>query len=67
MLPETIPPKYAEFVEQELASGRYRSVQEVMADGLRLLRERKLFELRKVVEGRQRQSLRQRVGRGGTG
>jgi len=47
MLPDTIPPEYREFVEQELSSGRYHSVDELIHDGLRLLYERKLYELRR--------------------
>ena len=47
---ETIPLEFQQFVQQELASGRYHSVEEVIADGLRLLREQKLYELRKDID-----------------
>jgi len=50
MIPEAVPPELQRFVEQELASGRYQSAEEVVAEGLRLLRERKLYELRKDVD-----------------
>jgi len=49
-MPQTIPAEFQQFVEQELASGRYQSVEEVIVDGLRLLRERKLYELRKDID-----------------
>ncbi len=50
MNPDTIPPELRQFVEQELATGRYQSAEEVIADGLRLLRGRKLHELRKDLD-----------------
>ena len=46
---EAIPAEFQQFVQQEVASGRYRSAEEVVADGLRLLREQKLYELRKDI------------------
>jgi antitoxin ParD1/3/4 len=49
-MPDTIPPELKQFVEQELASGKYHSLDEVIADGLRLLRERKLHELRREID-----------------
>jgi len=49
-MPELIPPEFAEFVENELASGNYHSAEEVVAEGLRLLREHKLYELRKEID-----------------
>jgi antitoxin ParD1/3/4 len=49
-MPELIPPEYAEFVENELATGSYHSAAEVVAEGLRLLREHKLYELRKDID-----------------
>jgi antitoxin ParD1/3/4 len=49
-MPEPLPPELQQFVEQELASGRYRSVDDVICDGLRLLRERKLHELRREID-----------------
>lgn len=50
MMPEAVPPELQRFVEQELASGRYQSAEEVVAEGLRLLRERKLYELRNDID-----------------
>jgi len=49
-MPEIIPVEFQQFVQQEVASGRYHSVEEVIVDGLRLLRERKLYELRKDID-----------------
>jgi len=49
-MPELIPPEFAEFVQNELASGHYHSAQEVVAEGLRLLREHKLYQLRKEID-----------------
>ena len=49
-MPEAVPPELQRFVEQELASGRYQSAEEVVAEGLRLLRERKLYELRQDID-----------------
>jgi antitoxin ParD1/3/4 len=46
---EAIPAEFQQFVQQEVASGRYRSAEEVVADGLRLLREQKLYDLRKDI------------------
>ena len=34
-MPELIPPEFAEFVQNELASGHYHSAEEVVAEGLR--------------------------------
>ena len=45
-----IPPELEEFVEHELASGKYHSRDEVISEGLRLLREHKLFQLRKEID-----------------
>ncbi len=45
-----VPPEFEEFVMHELATGNYRSADEVVSDGLRLLRERKLYELRREIE-----------------
>lgn len=36
----TIPPEFAEFVDGELASGRFQSTDELLAAALSLLRER---------------------------
>jgi antitoxin ParD1/3/4 len=45
-----LPPDLETFVQHEVASGNYPSPEEVISDGLRLLRERKLFELRQDVD-----------------
>lgn len=47
----TIPPEFRQFVEQELASGRYRSADELVSEGLRLVqeRERRRNELREKI------------------
>jgi len=39
-MPETIPEELKGFVETEIASGKYRSPEEVVATALRLLKER---------------------------
>jgi antitoxin ParD1/3/4 len=54
-MPELIPPEFEEFVQNELASGHYHSAEEVVAEGLRLLREHKLYELRKEIDAGLRQ------------
>jgi putative addiction module CopG family antidote len=38
------------FVQHEVASGNYPSPEEVVSEGLRLLRERKLYELRRDID-----------------
>ena len=45
---EMLPADLQQFVQEELAAGRYQSPAEVISDGLRLLRdrERRLNELR---------------------
>lgn len=52
MIRDSLPPEFEEFVEQELASGRYLSADEVVCEGLRLLRDReqRLAELRKDID-----------------
>lgn len=45
-----IPPEFQDFVDHELSTGNYRSAEEIVSDGLRLLRERKLYELRKEID-----------------
>jgi len=45
----TIPPEFEDFVTHELAAGNYQTPEEVVSEGLRLLRERKLYELRKDI------------------
>lgn len=49
MISDMIPPDLRQFVEQELASGHYGSTEEMIADGLRLLRQQKPDELRRQV------------------
>ena len=49
MISDMIPPDLRQFVEQELASGHYGSTEEIIADGLRLLRHQKLEELRQQI------------------
>ncbi len=39
-LPDSFPPELAQFVQQELANGKYQSEEEMLCEGLRLLRER---------------------------
>jgi antitoxin ParD1/3/4 len=46
----SLPPDLETFVQHEVASGNYPSPDEVISDGLRLLRERKLYELRRDVD-----------------
>jgi len=46
----TIPPELRQFVDQELAIGQYHSAEEVICAGLRLLRERRLYELRRDIQ-----------------
>jgi antitoxin ParD1/3/4 len=38
------------FVQHEVESGNYPSPDEVVSDGLRLLRERKLYDLRRDID-----------------
>ncbi len=51
MMTSTIPPEFRQFVEQELASGRYRSAEELISEGLKLVQER----------DRRRQAIREQV------
>jgi putative addiction module CopG family antidote len=46
----SLPPDLETFVQHEVASGNYPSPEEVVSDGLRLLRERKLYELRRDID-----------------
>lgn len=48
----SIPPELEEFVEREISSGKFRSREEVLAEGLRLLKEReqKLDRLREEIQ-----------------
>ena len=49
---ETLPADLQQFVQEELAAGRYASPAEVIGEGLRLLRdrERRLQELRAEIQ-----------------
>ncbi len=49
-MPVTIPLELEQFVQQEVASGNFQNPDEVVTEGLRLLRERKLFELRQDID-----------------
>lgn len=44
-----IPSEFTQFVQQELASGRFQSTEEVVGEGLRLLRERRRQELQQQL------------------
>jgi len=46
----SLPPDLEDFVRHEVATGNYPSPEEVISDGLRLLRERKLYELRRDID-----------------
>ncbi len=54
----TLSGKVEEFVLEEITRGHYRSAQEVVREGLRLLRERSL------VESQQRLRLNERIEEG---
>jgi len=48
----TVPPEFSQFIEQEIASGKFQSAEQVISEGLRLLRERerRRGELRQKVQ-----------------
>jgi antitoxin ParD1/3/4 len=48
----SLPPDLSSFVEQQVASGAFRTADEVVVAGLRLMqdRERKLAELRAMIQ-----------------
>jgi antitoxin ParD1/3/4 len=50
MLPDSLPAELRQFVEHEVACGLYHSTDEVIAAGLRLLREQKLDQLRRDID-----------------
>jgi antitoxin ParD1/3/4 len=50
MIPATIPPEFEQFVAHELATGKYHSADEVICEGLRLLRAQKLDLLRREID-----------------
>ena len=45
-----IPPELQQFVRSVIDSGSFKSEAEVVGEGLRLLRERRLYELRKDID-----------------
>ncbi len=45
-----LPPDLETFVRHEVAVGNYPRAEDVISDGLRLLRERKLYELRRDID-----------------
>lgn len=45
-----LPPDLETFIQHEVANGNYPSPEEVISEGVRLLRERKLFELRSEID-----------------
>ena len=50
MITANIAPEFEEFVSSAVAAGKYGSPEEVVSDGLRLLRDRELESLRKEVD-----------------
>ena len=50
MITATIPAEFEPFIENQVATGRYHSPQEVVSDALRLLREQGLEALRKEIQ-----------------
>jgi antitoxin ParD1/3/4 len=50
MISANISPEFEQFVFDAVAAGKYRSAEEVVADGLRLLREREIDALRKEID-----------------
>jgi len=55
---ESIPDDLRSFVQDELGRGNYRSLEELLAEGLRLLREREAF----IEE--HREELREQIAEG---
>jgi len=55
---ESIPDDLRSFVQEELDRGRYRSLDDLLAEGLRVLREREAFI------GEHREELREQIARG---
>jgi len=50
MITATIPAEFEPFIEQQLATGRYHSAQELVSAALHLLREQGLETLRKEIQ-----------------
>ena len=49
-MPQTLPPDLQDFVDHELASGRYRSTEDVLIAGLRLLQRDRQEALEGIKE-----------------
>jgi antitoxin ParD1/3/4 len=50
MISATISPEFEQFVCDEVAAGKYRSAEDVVSEGLRLLRTREIEALRKEID-----------------
>jgi antitoxin ParD1/3/4 len=50
MISTTISPEFEQFVRREVASGKYGSTEEVVSEGLRLLRQQELDALRREID-----------------
>jgi len=50
MMTVEIPPELEQFVQKEINSGNFTSEAELIGEALRLLRQRKLHELRKDID-----------------
>ena len=50
-VPQTLPRDLQEFVDRELATGRYRSTEEIVVAGLRLLQRDRQEALEGIREG----------------
>jgi antitoxin ParD1/3/4 len=50
-MPQTLPPDLQDFVDRELATGRYRTTEEIVIAGLRLLQRDRQEALEGIREG----------------
>jgi antitoxin ParD1/3/4 len=50
MISANISSEFEQFVCDEVAAGKYRSAEEVVSEGLRLLRDREIDALRKEID-----------------
>ena len=50
-MPQTLPPDLQEFVDHELASGRYQSTEDIVVEGLRLLQRDRREAMEGIKEG----------------
>ena len=50
-MPQTLPPDLQDFVDRELATGRYQSAEETVIAGLRLLQRDRQEALQGIREG----------------